>query len=367
MKKITTKQFIEKAIAVNGDKYDYSTVVYNGCAVKIAIICKKHGMFYQTPSSHLNGLQCKKCSIESAKLTNLERYGVENPAQNKEIQEKTKKTNIERYGYTVASKNKTVGIKISKTRNDNCDEANIAVKRKNTNIEKYGVENPFSNNEIKDKIKKTNVERYGVENPQQNKEIQEKTKKTNIERYGAKHHLQTHMINILHLIEDKEWLFQQYIVENKTSKQIAQELGVDGATICNYLNKHEIEIKYATWYSIKCIQWLELIMEKEGIFIQHAGNIGEYLIPGTRYRADGYCEENNTVYEFHGDCFHGNPDLFNDDKPHFYKNHLTAKELYNKTIKRENKIKNLGYNLVVMWENDFNKIIEHQLIKQLTL
>lgn len=30
--------------------------------------------------------------------------------------------------------------------------------------------------------------------------------------------------------------------------------------------------------------------------------------------------------------------------------------LYKKTLEREQKIKDLGYNLVVMWESDWNKI-----------
>ena len=34
----------------------------------------------------------------------------------------------------------------------------------------------------------------------------------------------------------------------------------------------------------------------------------------------------------------------------------TFGELYEKTIEKEQMIKNLGYNLVVMWEYDWNKI-----------
>ena len=102
------------------------------------------------------------------------------------------------------------------------------------------------------------------------------------------------------------------------------------------------------------IRWMESIMASENIFIPHAANTGEYNIPTTRYKADGYCVETNTVYEFHGDCFHGNPDIFSPtDCPNFYRPELTAAELYATTIVRENEIKALGYNLVVMWENDF--------------
>jgi len=35
---------------------------------------------------------------------------------------------------------------------------------------------------------------------------------------------------------------------------------------------------------------------------------------------------------------------------------LTYKELYDKTLIRDNKIKELGYNLVTIWENDWKKI-----------
>lgn len=36
---------------------------------------------------------------------------------------------------------------------------------------------------------------------------------------------------------------------------------------------------------------------------------GEYYIPGVG-KVDGFCKETNTVYEFHGDYWHGNPDIF---------------------------------------------------------
>jgi len=62
MKKLTTEEFIEKAIAVHGLKYDYSSVNYTTALNKIKIICKKHGIFTQAPFSHLSGSQCPECS-----------------------------------------------------------------------------------------------------------------------------------------------------------------------------------------------------------------------------------------------------------------------------------------------------------------
>ena len=56
--------FVQKAIKVNGDKYDYSITVYTNTRTKLDIICKEHGKFEQLPNHHLNGKQCRKCSME---------------------------------------------------------------------------------------------------------------------------------------------------------------------------------------------------------------------------------------------------------------------------------------------------------------
>lgn len=62
-KKLTSKEFIEKAIQVHGDKYGYKRVKYKNIDTKVAIICKVHKLiFFQTPYSHLIGKGCKKCS-----------------------------------------------------------------------------------------------------------------------------------------------------------------------------------------------------------------------------------------------------------------------------------------------------------------
>ena len=84
-------------------------------------------------------------------------------------------------------------------------------------------------------------------------------------------------------------------------------------------------------------------------------NDEEFRIPITNYKADGYCQKTNTIYEFHGDYWHGNPKIFNPNDL----NKTVGKtygELYEDTLKREQEIKNLGFNLEIMWESDWNKI-----------
>lgn len=61
-KKSTTEEFIEKARAVHGDKYDYSKVEYKGNKIKVCIICPIHGEFWQRPNDHLSGYGCKLCA-----------------------------------------------------------------------------------------------------------------------------------------------------------------------------------------------------------------------------------------------------------------------------------------------------------------
>ena len=63
MKKLTTEEFIKKARAVHGDKYDYSKVEYVGNKAKVCIICKEHGEFWQQASNHLKGAGCPKCGF----------------------------------------------------------------------------------------------------------------------------------------------------------------------------------------------------------------------------------------------------------------------------------------------------------------
>ena len=64
-----TEQFIEKANALHGNKYDYSKVEYINNSTKVIIICAEHGDFEQIPNDHLDGHGCKSCM--SKRLTDL--------------------------------------------------------------------------------------------------------------------------------------------------------------------------------------------------------------------------------------------------------------------------------------------------------
>ena len=76
----------------------------------------------------------------------------------------------------------------------------------------------------------------------------------------------------------------------------------------NYLVENTIAVfsdeqRLKTKTSNKAVKWLSWLAETEEIDIEHARNGGEKRIGG--YSVDGFCEERNTVYEFHGCFWHG--------------------------------------------------------------
>ncbi|MCK9369603.1 hypothetical protein M0R04_06820 [Candidatus Dojkabacteria bacterium] len=320
-KTLTLEQFIEKANKVHNNKYDYSLVEYINNSTKVTIKCNTHGTFTQKPGNHLTGKNgggngCQICAQLSRVSTNLEKYGG-NPAYSPAVKQKKVQTCLSRYGETSYSKT----------------------------------------TEFNERVKNTNLSKFGVEYPLQNPNIQKKAKQTITERYGVDNRSQIHITNIILLIDSKDWLTSEYINQEKSAAQIANELSITVNTVYVYLRKHNIKLRHQDSYSYACITWLDSIIEKENISIQHALKGGEYSIPRTPYHADGYCVETNTIYEFHGDAWHGNPNKYKPTyKCHPKNKKVTAGDLYQATIIRENKIKELGYNLVVMWEGDYNKL-----------
>lgn len=65
--------FIGKANVLHLEKYDYSTSIYLGMHVKLEIICREHGSFWQTPHNHLKGQNCPQCGsrIQKIKIASL--------------------------------------------------------------------------------------------------------------------------------------------------------------------------------------------------------------------------------------------------------------------------------------------------------
>lgn len=63
-RRLKPNEFITRAREAHGDQYDYSEIVYVYANEKVPIICPKHGKFQQSPSKHLAGQGCRRCSFE---------------------------------------------------------------------------------------------------------------------------------------------------------------------------------------------------------------------------------------------------------------------------------------------------------------
>lgn len=64
----SSSDFIQKAVEVHGDLYDYSKVNYQNCKTPVTIICKMHGEFSQIPSDHLASKGCRECGYLRMKI-----------------------------------------------------------------------------------------------------------------------------------------------------------------------------------------------------------------------------------------------------------------------------------------------------------
>ena len=143
-------------------------------------------------------------SIEKRKNTCKQRYGVDNPAKSKLIQEKSKQTCKQRYGVDNAMKNKE-----------------IQEKSQNTCMKKYGCISPLGNKDIQEKSKQTCKQQYGVEYIGQSVEIQEKIREICKELYGTEYPAQSEQIKE----KTKQICLKKYGVENvMQSKSIQNKI-----------------------------------------------------------------------------------------------------------------------------------------------
>lgn len=190
-RRLTTEKFIERAKNVHGNKYDYSKVVYVNNKTKVSIICPEHGEFLQSPDKHLQGRGCPGCVRNRVEQTNLERYGVKRPLQNKDIHAKAVQTCVEKYGVENPMQTKEVLDKVVATNMArygvpySCMSESVTAQRNETLEERYGVHSPFASQEVRDKAVRTMVERYGVDNAAKLDTVQGKTRATCLEKYGV--------------------------------------------------------------------------------------------------------------------------------------------------------------------------------------
>lgn len=126
-----------------------------------------------------------------ARKTLLERYGVDCAFKDAAIREKAKQTNLKRYGVECNLASKECQEKIKKTVREKygvdyvSQSKDVIETRRQNMLKKYGVSYSFGIKSVQDKTKQTLLMRYGVDHQFKSKEIFDKAKATCKERYGV--------------------------------------------------------------------------------------------------------------------------------------------------------------------------------------
>lgn len=361
MSKYNLENFIEKASDIHNNKYEYNLVEWKNVGTKVTIVCKEHGNFEQTPSNHLMGKKCSYCSGVGRLTKNI-------------FLERALKVHNNKYEYILDNNNITNTKKIKiKCKTHGIFNQTPKNHLKGQECPKCSNYYKYNQKEFIEKCIKVHGEKYDYTNIKYIKnsvnvkilckihgEFEQlplnHLKGNGCYKCAGKSRTTADFIEKANKIHGK--LFDYSKVEYSKSRKhviiICKTHGdfsqhpndhLNGCG-CNKCNVHT--------YSKVCLRWLAQIENKLGYKLQHAENMGEkqVRINGKLMKFDGYDEKTNTVYEFFGSMWHGDPRLYKADDF----NPVSKKsygELYNETKKREEIIKSQGYNLVVIWEKDF--------------
>jgi hypothetical protein len=144
------------------------------------------------------------------------------------------------------------------------------------------------------------------------------------------------------------------IIKNRNGSQIFYGDKYNDEEYLHLLNLND------TRHNARCskgqIEWLRVLECKFCIKINHVKNVGEYRINNSRYFADGYCEENNTIFEFNGCFYHGCKKCFLNRDDINIVNGKSYDDLYNQTQYKQQHCREQGYNYIEIWECEWNFI-----------
>jgi hypothetical protein len=317
MKKKTLEEFIEQSKTKYGNMFNYSLCEYKNTQTPITLICPNNHVFQTRPATHLLNTSkggCSKCHFNNLpnlliKYTQLSFIDACNKVHNNT------------YDYS-----KTIYKMIQ-------DKIIITCK----------LHGDFVQKAAHHLLNKTGCFKCGrIKTEQSNMLTQEKIKNKLIK------------FNIIH---NNKYTYGNIHRENNILwlEIICQKHGSHITRFFNHEKGHGCP-KCVSVRSNVQIQWLNYRSIIDG-FIQHSDNLGEYTVPGTKLCVDGYNKQTNTIYEFQGDFWHGNPDVYDLDTIN-NKLNISFRELYDKTLEKIHKLEDMGYNVIYIWENDWTKGIK---------
>lgn len=284
---------IEKFRKKHGDLYVYTLVEYKNAITKVNIICKMHGIFEITPNSHLNGSGCSVCGREKVRMSRL-------------------------------SNNETF-VKKSNIVHD-CLYDYLKVDYKG--IREYVIITCLKHGDFKQKPSK-HLSGQGCKKCSSVKMFVD-FKKMCLDKYSGYSY-------------DKVIYLGMY--ENVTITCLKH--GDFDKKPIDFYHKERMCPLCVDRCKSKCeTLWLDSLnipIDKRNIYIKFGNKT---------FCVDGIDYDKCIIYEFYGDFFHGNPNIYDkDDINPLLKE--TYGDLYLKTKGKEATLLENGYELVTMWESEF--------------
>lgn len=292
----TKERFIILARKTHGDIYDYDNTIFVSGQKVISVTCQKHGAFDTRISDFLRGVGCSRCR------------GFLRPEN--ELIEMFRGVHGSRYDYS----------KITDTRT----KSKIPV-----GCPKHGDFMILVGNHLNGAgCQKCGVERRdGPTAPHSTDTFIAKARQMHGTRYDYSQTVYARAMEKVCIICDKHGVFTQVACAH---------LGGKGCKQCH----HVVSKGESDW--LDCIGVLER---------QKTLRIG---MPEEIIYADGYESNSKTIYEYHGDYWHGNPLMFSENAINKHTK-TTFGELYRRTVAREQRLRESGYVVVVMWERTWKQ------------
>lgn len=298
-KRRSSKEFIEEALNIHNNIYDYSLVEYINIKTKVNIICPSHGSFFQLPNNHLSGRGCPACYQERNRLT---------------IQEFISKANIihnNKYDYSYI-KDFIVGKKVQIF----CP-IHMKIFEQLPSIHLYG---------------------QGCRDCGYEKLSLILTKST------------SSFIKEAIVIHDNKYDYSKTNYVNSSTKvEInCSKHGSFWQLPSSHVNDGNGCPSCAYRISYSETKWLNELNVPDDLEHRQV----KFLINDKIIIADGFIPETKTIYEFYGDKWHGNPQIY-DPQSLCDIRKIPFGVFYQKTLEREVSIKNAGYKMITIWENDW--------------
>lgn len=301
---LNTNEFIKRANIVHNNKYEYSLSEYTTIRAPVKIICHTHGEFLQVPADHLRNSGCPKCGrmIQSNKSskTQTEFIALANEIHNNQ------------YNYSLVEyKNCMTKIKIV------CKNHGEFLQSPTQHLNSLGCQQCALISGANKKVKTT-------------EEFIKAAKAVHDDKYNyslVKYERCDRKVKIICPIHN--------IILQTPEKHIS---GAGCQKCSSNISKQEIK-------------WLDSLNIPED-YRQH-----KIVIKNSVIKSDAYDPNTNTIYEFWGDYWHGNPVRFNSADIN-KRNKFTFGELYNMTLNKRQLILENGYKLVEIWESDWIRLQE---------